>query len=103
MLTCLSGRPTSGMTTLALNVLAHAQADGEVTVYIDADRTLDPAYAANAALTWNGCWWSGRSRASWVSTSRGILSPEGAGVVVFDLGHAPVDRLNRESPGRCAG
>ncbi len=50
LLTCLSGHPTSGMTTLALNVLAHAQADGEVTVYIDADRTLDPAYAAQRGI-----------------------------------------------------
>jgi recombination protein RecA len=88
LLTCLSGRPTSGMTTLALNVLAHAQADGEVTVYIDANRTLDPAYAAQRGIN------LGRLLVVWpqprvlgFDIARDIVGSAGAGVVVFDLGH----------------
>jgi recombination protein RecA len=45
------GAPTSGMVTLALKVLANAQAQGEPAVYIDPDRTFDPDYAARCGLS----------------------------------------------------
>jgi recombination protein RecA len=88
-LTCLSGHPTSGMTTLALNVLACAQADGEVTVYIDAERTLDPAYAAQRGINLDRLLvvWP-QPRALGLDIARDIIAGEGAGVVVFDLGQA---------------
>lgn len=40
------GAPTSGMTTLALTALAHAQARGEPCAYIDAGGMFDAGYAA---------------------------------------------------------
>ncbi len=88
LLTCLSGQPTSGMTTLALNVLTHAQADGEVTVYIDANRTLDPAYASQRGINLERLLvvWP-QPRALGFDIARDIVAGEGAGVVVFDLGH----------------
>lgn len=87
--TCLSGRPTSGMTTLALNVLAHAQAEGEVTVYIDAHRRLDPAYAARRGINLERLLvvWP-QPRELGFEIARDIVAGEGAGVVVFDLGQA---------------
>lgn len=40
------GTPTSGMTTIALTLLAHAQAKGDVAAYIDLSRTFDAEYAS---------------------------------------------------------
>jgi recombination protein RecA len=90
LLTCLSGHPTSGMTTLALNVLAQAQAEGEVTVYIDANRTLDPAYAAQRGINLERLLvvWP-QPRTLGFDIARDIVGGAGAGVVVFDLGHEP--------------
>ncbi|RPI97500.1 MAG: hypothetical protein EHM39_09395 [Chloroflexi bacterium] len=88
-LTCLSGRLTSGMTTLALDMLAQAQAEGEVTIYIDADRTLDPAYVVKRGIDLNRLLvvWP-RPRELGLAITRDIIAGQGAGVVVFDLGHA---------------
>jgi recombination protein RecA len=88
LLTCLSGHPTCGMTTLALDVLAQAQADGEVTVYIDADRALDPAYAAQRGISLERLLvvWP-QPRTLGFDIARDIVGGAGAGVVVFDLGH----------------
>ena len=49
-LTELLGTPTSGMTTLALTILAHAQAQGDLVAYIDLSRTFDAEYAALIGL-----------------------------------------------------
>jgi recombination protein RecA len=99
LLTCLSGYPTSGMTTLALNVLAQAQAGGEVTVYIDADRTLDPAYAAQRSIDLERLLvvWP-QPRTLGFDITRDIVGGAGAGVVVFDLG-----REQPAQPERLAG
>lgn len=45
-LTELLGTPTSGMTTLALTMLAGTQARGDVAAYVDLSRTFDAEYAA---------------------------------------------------------
>jgi recombination protein RecA len=45
-LTELLGTPTSGMTTLALTILARAQASGDLAGYVDLSRTFDAEYAA---------------------------------------------------------
>lgn len=42
--------PTSGMTTLALNIVAQVQMIGGTAVYIDLDRTFDPAYARGCGV-----------------------------------------------------
>jgi recombination protein RecA len=45
-LTELLGSPTSGATTIALTLIASAQARGDVAGYIDLSRTFDAEYAA---------------------------------------------------------
>lgn len=45
-ITELLGRRTSGMRTLALRILAHAQQQSELTAYLDLQQTFDPEYAA---------------------------------------------------------
>lgn len=40
------GTPTSGMTTIALTMIAVAQARGDLVGYIDLSRTFDAEYAA---------------------------------------------------------
>jgi recombination protein RecA len=42
----LLGTPTSGMTTIALTLLAQAQARGDLASYVDLSRTFDAEYAA---------------------------------------------------------
>lgn len=54
----ITGRPTAGMATLALKVVAQAQAQGERAVYLDAsagsaqalEATFDPVYAARCGV-----------------------------------------------------
>ncbi|MGH2447406.1 MAG: recombinase RecA [Chloroflexota bacterium] len=44
------GQESSGKTTLALNVVAQAQALGGLAAYIDAEHALDPQYAARQGV-----------------------------------------------------
>jgi recombination protein RecA len=44
------GSPTSGMSTIVLTLMARAQAQGDVVVYMDLSRTFDPEYAANIGI-----------------------------------------------------
>jgi recombination protein RecA len=44
------GPESSGKTTLALHVIAEAQAAGGTAVFIDAEHALDPAYASNLGV-----------------------------------------------------
>lgn len=44
-LTELLGTPTSGMTTIALTLIAHAQAAGDLAAYVDLSKTFDAEYA----------------------------------------------------------
>lgn len=45
-ITELLGMPTSGMTTIALSLIAHAQAAGYLASYVDLSHTFDAEYAA---------------------------------------------------------
>jgi recombination protein RecA len=45
-ITELLGTPTSGMTTIALTLIAQAQAQGDLAGYIDLSKTFDAEYAA---------------------------------------------------------
>jgi recombination protein RecA len=45
-LTEFLGTPTSGMTTIALQALAHTQARGEIGAFLDLRGTFDAGYAA---------------------------------------------------------
>ncbi len=49
-LTEILGAPTSGMATLALKIMASAQAEGETAAYVDLGRTFDPDYAARCEV-----------------------------------------------------
>ena len=44
------GVPTSGMATIALQIIASAQEQGRTAIYIDPDHTFDPAYAVQWGL-----------------------------------------------------
>lgn len=46
----ITGRPTAGMATLALKIIAQAQAQGESAIYLDLEATFDPVYAARCGL-----------------------------------------------------
>ena len=49
-LTEILGTPTSGMTTLALKIIANAQANRDLAAYIDLGQTFDPDYAARCGV-----------------------------------------------------
>lgn len=42
--------PTSGMTTLALKILAQAQEAGDLAIYVDLGQNFDPDYAARCGV-----------------------------------------------------
>ena len=44
------GPEASGKSTLAMHVVAEAQRNGGICAYIDAEHTMDPAYAANIGV-----------------------------------------------------
>lgn len=50
-ITEILGVPTSGMATLALKILASAQAEQDMAVYMDPGYTFDPDYAARCGVT----------------------------------------------------
>ncbi len=49
-ITELLGRQTSGIRTLALRILAHAQHQNGLTAYLDLQQTFDPEYAAHCGV-----------------------------------------------------
>ena len=87
MVTCLSGRSTSGKTTLALDTLAQVQADDEVTVYIDMTGTLDPEYAEQRGIDLERllivC---PQPPVLGLDIARDIVTSGGAGLIVVDGG-----------------
>ncbi len=52
-LTEIVGSPTSGATTLALQVIAAAQIEQDAAVYLDLATAFDPDYAANCGVHFN--------------------------------------------------
>jgi recombination protein RecA len=92
MLTLLSGHPTSGITTLALDIIAQAQKNSEVTIYIEVERTLDPEYVTRRGIDLNRllviC---PQSREVGFEMARDIMLGGGAGVIVCDLGGSPAN------------
>ena len=88
--------PTSGMTTIALKVLANAQARGDMAAYVDLSYTFDPDYAARCGVH--------PSRLLLVRPHHGgealeifyrLIASRGIGVLVFDS----VSQLMAESQG----
>lgn len=86
-LTCLSGAPTCGKTTLALDVLARTQAGGEVTVYIDMTGALDPEYAERRGVDLDQLLIVQPQPATvGLEIARDIVASGGAGLLVIDAG-----------------
>jgi recombination protein RecA len=85
--TCLSGQPTSGKTTLALDALACAQASREVTVYIDLTGALDAEYAAGRGIDLERLLivWP-QPLALGLDIGRDLVTSGGAGLIVVDAG-----------------
>lgn len=88
--TCLSGQRTSGKTTLALDVLARVQADGEVSVYIDMASAIDPEYAERRGIDLE------RLLIVWpqpavlgLEMAGDIVRSGGAGLIVIDASSCP--------------
>lgn len=81
----LSGVPTSGMTTLALKIIAEAQRQGRPTVYVDLASIFDPGYAARCGIQLNRLL---IARPEDVTRGLDILHVVGAeadsGLVIFD-------------------
>ena len=46
----INGVPSSGMATIALKIMANAQAQKTMSVYIDLEQSFDPVYAARCGL-----------------------------------------------------
>jgi len=84
-LTELLGAPTSGMATLALKIIATAQAGGDTAAYIDLNATFDPDYAARCEVNLARLVLvrprSGREAMEMVHS---LLASRGVGVLVFD-------------------
>src|SRR5580700_1613815 len=50
-ITEIFGGPSGGKTTLALEIVAHAQEEGLSAAWIDAERAFDPAYAIDRGVS----------------------------------------------------
>jgi recombination protein RecA len=84
-LTEILGAPTSGMTTLALKIIAQAQTKKDTAAYIDLGGTFDPDYAARCEVN--------LARLLLVRPGSGVealeiaqhlIASKGVGVLVFD-------------------
>jgi len=93
----ISGRRSSGRTSLALHVLAQGTARGEVCAVVDLDDSFDPASAVQAGvrldrLVWVRC--RGNAEHS-MRTADLLLHAGGFGIVLLDLCDASAKVLNR--------
>jgi recombination protein RecA len=84
-LTELLGAPTSGMATLALKIVANAQAEGDTVAYVDLGGTFDPDYAARCGINLTRLLLvrpqTGLEALEIVQT---LIANRGAGAVIFD-------------------
>ena len=86
-ITEIAGRPTSGMGTLALRIIASAQAGGDMGVYMDCVRTFDPEYAALCGVRLDRlliC--RPKDHELGLNIAFDLIGSGGVGVLVFDLG-----------------
>lgn len=95
----LLGSPTSGMVTLALKIIAHAQAAGDTAAYIDLGATFDPDYAARCQVYLARLLLvRPRSGREALEITQTLINGRGVGVLVFDA----VPHLLAEPPAALA-
>ena len=84
-ITEILGMPTSGMTTLALKIIANAQAGGDEAAYVDLGATFDPDYAARCDVQLNKLLLvrppSGQEA---LQIMQSLIVARGVGILVFD-------------------
>ena len=82
-ITEILGKPTSGMSTLALKIVTQAQ--GDTATYVDLGATFDPDYAARCGVKLSQLLLvrsaSGREA---LDITRDLVTGRGTGVVIFD-------------------
>ncbi|HBY92593.1 MAG: DNA recombination/repair protein RecA [Ardenticatenaceae bacterium] len=84
-ITELLSTPTSGMMTLALRVIAHAQAAGSPAVALDLGGTFDPEYAARSGVNLDTLLLvHPRTAVEALEIAQTLIASGGVGVLVFD-------------------
>jgi recombination protein RecA len=79
------GVPTSGMATLALKVVARAQAMGDMAAYLDLGYTFDPGYAARCEVNLKHLLLvRPRTGDEALEILYSLIAGRGAGILVFD-------------------
>jgi recombination protein RecA len=92
----LLGQPTSGMATLALKIIANAQAEGDTVAYVDLSATFDPDYAHRCDVNLNKLLLvRPQSGLEALTITESLLRSRGTGVLLFDA----VPHLMREAGG----
>lgn len=101
-LTEILGQPTSGMATLALKIVANAQAEGDTAAYLDLGATFDPDYAARCEVNLSRLLLvRPHSGAEALEIVLALVASRGIGLLVFD----DVSRLlaePRQAPAQAA-
>lgn len=84
-ITELLGTPTSGMTTIALKIVAQAQAAGDHAAYLDLSATFDPDYAVRCEVDLAKLLLvRPRSGREALEIALEVIASRGAGLLVFD-------------------
>ena len=97
-ITEISGTPTSGMVTLALKVLAQAQKEGLMAVYLDLYEAFDPDYARRCGLKLEKLWvLRPQPLALAWSLLADVIQEGQAGAVVVDV---PLEATQLQETGR---
>jgi RecA/RadA recombinase len=79
------GAPTSGMATLALRLIAQAQAERDMAAYLDLGATFDPDYAHRCGVSLAKLLLvRPRSGGEGLEMARSLLAGRGVGVLVVD-------------------
>jgi recombination protein RecA len=84
-MTEILGVPTSGMTTLAMKIMASAQAEGDTAAYIDLSRTFDADYAHRCEVDLSKLVLvrphSGNDA---LAITQDLIASRGVGILIFD-------------------
>jgi recombination protein RecA len=84
-LTELLGAPTSGMVTLALKIIANAQANGDTAAYVDLGGTFDPDYAARCEVNLTRLLLvRPKTGPEALEIAQSLIAGRGVGVLVFE-------------------